>query len=425
MTTETVPSRAGETTTVGGSGVVDSGVTKITFSTSFDIAASATVNYIVRGSVSNLVNGDTVTVALTANKVTLASGTVGGSVTSTATHTAGTTTITLAQHANGQEGNNFDAGTPITGAELFAFKLTTAVGSRATVDQVVLQLSSVTGIVQGDFANLVLCVDDDGDGTIETGETTTVGGAGVVDAGVTTITFDTDFTIAKNTTVNYILKGDVSNLQTGDTVTIALGTTNITLTSGSATGTAPSNATHTVGTTTIALYEHAAGQEKDKFTVEATVTDVELFAFRLMRTAGQRATVSSVQFQLSSITGVETADLSNLKIYYDANGNGTIDGGETTTVGGTSPTVSIVGSSGTITFNEQFTLTSDGNLNYILKGDVANLAMKDTMTVSLSNSNVSITSGTVNAGSPRHNERDALHRCNAFDRIQRGGGHQL
>ena len=340
----------GETTTVGGSGVVDSGVTKITFSTSFDIGASATVNYILRGSVINLVNGDTVTVALTANKVTLASGTTGGSVTSTATHTAGTTTITLAEHdPPGQEGNNFDAGTPITGVELFAFKLTTAAGSRATVSEIVLQLSAVTGIVQGDFANLVLCVDDDGDGTIETGETTTVGGSGVVDAGVTTITFDTDFTIAKNTNVNYIVKGDVSDLQTGNTITIGLGTANITLTSGSVTGTAPTNATHTVGTTTIALYEHAAGQEKDKFTVEATVTDVELFAFRLVRTAGQRATVSSVQFQLSSITGVETADLSNLKIYYDANGNGTIDGGETTTVGGTSPTVSIVGSSGTIT----------------------------------------------------------------------------
>ena len=39
----------------------------------------------------------------------------------------------------------------------------------ATVDEVVFGLSSVTGIVQGDFANLEIYVDDDNDGTIEAG----------------------------------------------------------------------------------------------------------------------------------------------------------------------------------------------------------------------------------------------------------------
>jgi hypothetical protein len=114
------------------------------------------------------------------------------------------------------------------------------------VDQVVFQLSSVTGISDTDFANLEIYVDENNDGTIDGNDTIgTVGGPGVVDAGVTTITFSTDFPIAGSATVNYILKGDVSNLGAGNTVTIGLGTGDVTLLSGTVGGSAASNATHT------------------------------------------------------------------------------------------------------------------------------------------------------------------------------------
>jgi hypothetical protein len=107
------------------------------------------------------------------------------------------------------------------------------------------QLSNVTGIVQGDFANLAIYVDANNDGTIGGGETTAVGGTGGVSGGVTTITFGTDFTISASTTVNYILKRDVSNLVANDTVTIALGTSNVTLVSGTMGGSSATNVTHT------------------------------------------------------------------------------------------------------------------------------------------------------------------------------------
>ena len=103
-------------------------------------------------------------------------------------------------------------------------------------------------MLQSDFANLKIYVDADNDGTIEAGETTAVGGSGVVSSGVTEITFSTDFTVASGVTVNYILKGDVSNLMGGDTVTISLGTANVTLVSGAVGGTAATNVTHTAET---------------------------------------------------------------------------------------------------------------------------------------------------------------------------------
>jgi hypothetical protein len=121
--------------------------------------------------------------------------------------------VVLGDHAAGPWLNGFIGGTTLTGVALFAFQLSNNTASPVTVDTVQFQLSSVAGIVQGDFANLAIYVDDNGDGVIDGNDTTgAVGGSGSVDAGVSTITFSTDFDIPANTTVNYILKGDVSNL---------------------------------------------------------------------------------------------------------------------------------------------------------------------------------------------------------------------
>ena len=142
-------------------------------------------------------------------------------------------TITLDDHAMGQESNKFAGYTWVRAGEVFAFSLTNSSGSQVTVTQVQFQLSSVTGISQTDIGNFLIYVDTNNDGAIGTGETTTVGGSGSVNSGPTTITFSTSFNIAASTTVNYILIGDAANLASGDKMTIALGSSNITLSSGS------------------------------------------------------------------------------------------------------------------------------------------------------------------------------------------------
>ena len=154
--------------------------------------------------------------------------------------------VTLADHAVGQESDKFFSAPSVTGAELFAFQLTNNTAGALTVDQVVLPLSAVSGIADTDFANLLLYVDDNGDGTIDGSDVTgTVGGSGSVDAGVTTITFGANFPIAASSTVNYILIGDANNLVSNDTVTIDLDTTDVTLLSGTVAGVAATSATHT------------------------------------------------------------------------------------------------------------------------------------------------------------------------------------
>jgi hypothetical protein len=110
--------------------------------------------------------------------------------------------VSLANHAAGQEADKFTSGSSVTGAELFAFKLTNNLSSGVTVDQLQFQLSGVSGVVQTDFANLAIYVDANNDGAIGGGETTAVGGTGVVSGGVTTITFGTDFTISASSTTS-------------------------------------------------------------------------------------------------------------------------------------------------------------------------------------------------------------------------------
>ncbi|NIQ91673.1 MAG: DUF2341 domain-containing protein, partial [Deltaproteobacteria bacterium] len=304
-----------------------------------------------------------------------------------------TTDAMLADHAAGQETDKFGAGSSVTGAELFAFKLTNTTGGTLTVNQVQFQLSLVTGISDTDFANLEIQVDDNGDGTIDGSDTTgAVGGIGAVDGSVTTITFSTPFDISTSATVNYILRGDVSNLVTNDTVTIDLGTGNITLASGTVGGSAVSSVSHT-STDDVNLADHGAGQESDIFGAGSSVTGAELFAFQLSNTTGSTLTVNQVQFQLSSVTGILDTDFANLEIQVDDNGDGTIDGSDTTgAVGGTG---AVDGSVTTITFSTPFNISAVSTVNYILRGDVNNLVANDTVTIDLGTGNITLASGTV------------------------------
>ena len=149
-------------------------------------------------------------------------------------------TLTLADHTAGQESNKLAGVSWVRAGELFAFKLINNTGSPVTVTQLQFQLSSVSGIAQGDVGNFLIYQDDDNNGAIAAGETTTVGGTGAANAGMTTITFSTSFSVAASSTVNYVLKGNAANLASYDTMTLSLGKANITISSGTVGGTTTS-----------------------------------------------------------------------------------------------------------------------------------------------------------------------------------------
>lgn len=106
-----------------------------------------------------------------------------------------------------------------TNAQMFLFKLAPC-GDALQVTQVVFRLTNINGLVNGDWAGIELMVDTDGDGVIEPGETTAVGGAGVVNQAAGTITFSSTFNVTADTF--YVLRADFASLTLGDQVTISL-----------------------------------------------------------------------------------------------------------------------------------------------------------------------------------------------------------
>ncbi|OGP42106.1 MAG: hypothetical protein A2324_14845 [Candidatus Raymondbacteria bacterium RIFOXYB2_FULL_49_35] len=129
-------------------------------------------------------------------------------------------TLTLSNHAAGHEINAFTYKGNETDAELFGFRLTPGVSSYNFVSQLVFSLTNIVGLADGDWGSVEICIDANNNGTVEAGESGTVGGSGVVSTAGGTITFSTGFFVSSAT--NYILRSDFSSLSPGDKVTIAL-----------------------------------------------------------------------------------------------------------------------------------------------------------------------------------------------------------
>ena len=146
--------------------------------------------------------------------------------------------ITLSDASLGQVTDQFDTSASHDNLDLFRFQLSNANDSPLTVDQIVFNLSAVSGIVTNDLSDLRI---NDGSTDVATAGSPSIAGA------TGTITFSGDFVIPASTTVDYTLRGDVFNLdgEIDDTLTISLTTSDVTLADGIVIGTPPSNATHT------------------------------------------------------------------------------------------------------------------------------------------------------------------------------------
>ena len=167
-----------------------------------------------------------------------------------------TAVVNLGNHAQGQAENQFVNSTSKDDANLFKFQFTNAGVTDLTVDTVVFQLSSISGILTGDLSDLRI-YDDTNAQVAASGGTPSIAGA------TGTITFSDVsnglFDVPAGETVNYTLIGDAASLAKGDTVTIALSTTDVTLDAGSVAGSSPTNATHRAGPPKIATVNHTDG----------------------------------------------------------------------------------------------------------------------------------------------------------------------
>jgi len=94
-------------------------------------------------------------------------------------------------------------------------------GETLSLRPLILTMSSVSGMVSGDFSAVELWADSDNNGTIG-GSDTQVGGSGTVSivGGNGTTTFTTAISVSAAT--NYIMRADIANLNPGDKARFSL-----------------------------------------------------------------------------------------------------------------------------------------------------------------------------------------------------------
>lgn len=163
--------------------------------------------------------------------------------------------------------------------------------------------------------------------------------------------------------------------------------------------------TKQIGIKGILTSDTADVQQSNKFATDpSSISSSPVFSFKLSPggggslggQGGEDVTITQLKITLSGVRGIISSDITNATIYRDFNANGIIDASETSyTVGGTGA-VSISGSSGTITFEDDFSATT--TQNYILTADITGIGPEDEISFSFvpSASTISTLGGTSN-----------------------------
>ena len=99
-----------------------------------------------------------------------------------------------------------------------------------------------------------------------------------------------------------------------------------------------------------------------------------LSSFSLSASDDEAISISQLDLELININGVAPADVTNIELYRDVNGDGIIDGGDTQ-VGGTG---SFIQAGNTyLRFSEAFTVPRNTTHHYLIRADIANVTPAD------------------------------------------------
>ena len=141
----------------------------------------------------------------------------------------------------------------------------------------------------------------------------------------------------------------------------------------------------------LILTDHQAGSRQDTFSESGSETNVSLFSFSLRKASGSNIAVNQVVFTISNLNGIVDADINGIQLYEDLDFDGVLDGGEPSLLG--NGNVQLQSSSGNISFSGSFTVSE--NNQYLLVGNILNLATDDLLTLQLQPSGIGLTSSNI------------------------------
>jgi hypothetical protein len=210
------------------SGVSGSGA-QLSFSTSFTPASSGT-DYLVKATVSNLVEDDSTTFSIGTGDITPSSGSVGGSAPAGATHTADAPPIILGDHTSGQVPDQFEYTTPVSDI-LFRFSLTGDDITQVTALDV--NYTTDDGVVDGDVTAGMLYADDGTTPGVIDGSDTLIESGASGSGGQ--LSFSTNFTPGSGG-ADYLVKATVANLAADESTTFSMDAADLTVSAGTTAG---------------------------------------------------------------------------------------------------------------------------------------------------------------------------------------------
>jgi hypothetical protein len=213
------------------------------------------------------------------------------------------------------------------------------------------------------------------------------------------LTYENNATVAVVHVTTNFSGGDtliIEGLRAGTFSAISTTTSSFMLyTTGSASGAPSAVDPYAVRITgAITLANHTSGQVVNQFQF-LNSTNVPIFAFE-MSPSGESATSSAFVLALSSIYNIDDTHLTNIRLYRDVNGSRALDGGDVA-VGGVGTYVSN-GSDGTITFAEEFTISTTEE--FIVVSDLSGVTNAHRINISLSDAQFANVTGFISGVTP-------------------------
>ncbi len=340
----------------------------------FELNVDLDGDYLVVADFAGLKSGDSLSLGLTAEDVTISPAQFIAGSCAGAHHYLDR--LMLSGHPTGRFPDAFLAATDQPERALFGFRLSPGYAVRSLT----FRLTDVSGIAAANLANARLLVDTNGNGREDFGEVWRQA-SNVTLSGTTG---SISFAFGANpvpTGVSFVLVADFVNLRRDYAMTVGLPAADVNAGDGVVvTGSAPTS-THVVPAPLMLI--DAPFQVANGFVAASQLNNVPLLSFTL--TPGGRR-VEGVTFELYDVEGIPASTIANARIFVDTNQNGKVDPTETTTVGGLGiPTIDLATGEGTLHFGGSFN-TAGGD--YILVADVANLTADDTLTITLSSAGV-------------------------------------
>jgi WD40 repeat protein len=338
-------------------------------------------NYILAGDFTGLADGDRLRVEIKSGLIQADYGMIPDSRVSSAFHIVGSQLV-MADPSTGQEPDNLNSSPQQDDVELLGFRF---IGSTRQILSITFDLSNISNIKDANIVSAKLVRDANKNGAADNGETA-VGGPGQISISGSTgyILFGSSF----SSDGNFIVVADFMDLPSGAALAVNLSPANVSLLGGESVFGYVSQAAHQVDSAYI-LSESHYWVKPASFGATPSQSSYPLLGFILF--PGGRD-VDALKIGISGMTGILPEDISNAKLWWDFNGNGTVEAGDVLLDTGV---LNIVNGEGFIEFNSGFVTRAD----LIVTANFINLAEYDEFTAFITAQEIEVPGGGLVLGS--------------------------